>query len=139
MEDGSGKFLHSKEDVTQGNPLAMNTYDIGVLPLISEIRVAHNHVTHPWYTDEAGAGGTLEHILAHFQDMQARGLPRGYFPEPTKIILVMAPRNVPRAEKFFRGMGVKIVTGSRYLRGFVGDRAQRRSGWPIRLRDGQSP
>ena len=34
----------------------------------------------------------------------------------------MAPRKVARAEEFFLGMGMKIVTGSRYLGGFVGDR-----------------
>ena len=27
------------------------------------------------------------------------------------------------AEEFFRGMGLKIVTGSRYLGGFIGDGA----------------
>ena len=32
--DGSGHFLHSKEGVTQGYPLAMIAYGIGVLPLI---------------------------------------------------------------------------------------------------------
>ena len=31
-EDGSGHFLHSKEGVTQEDPLAMIAYDIGVLP-----------------------------------------------------------------------------------------------------------
>ena len=55
--------------------------------------------------------------------MQARGLPRGYFPEPTKSVLVVAPRNVPRVEEFFQGVGVKIVKDSRYLRIFVGDGA----------------
>ena len=53
--------------------------------------------------------------------MQARGPPRGYLPEPTKSILVVAPRNVSRAEDFFQGMGIKVVTGSCYLGGFVGD------------------
>ena len=53
--------------------------------------------------------------------MQARGAPRGYFPETTKSILAVAPRNVPRVEEFFRGMRVKIVTGRRYLGGFVKD------------------
>ena len=37
--------------------------------------------------------------------------------------MVVAPQNVARAEEFFRGRGMKIVTGSRYLGDFIGDRA----------------
>ena len=55
--DGSGHFLHIKEGVTQGDPLAMITYGIGVLPLIWELRDPHPRVTQPWYADDAGAGG----------------------------------------------------------------------------------
>ena len=119
MENGSGHFLHIKEGVTKGYPLSMIAYGIGVLTLIRDLQDAHSRVTQPWYAYDAEAGGKFGHILEHFQDLQARGLPRGYFPEPTKIILVMAPQNVARAEEFFRGMGAKIVTGSWYLRGFV--------------------
>ena len=36
-EGGSGHFLHSKEVLTQGEPLVMITYVIGVLPLIREL------------------------------------------------------------------------------------------------------
>ena len=35
--DGSGHFLHSKEGVTQGEPLAVIEYGIGFLPLIREL------------------------------------------------------------------------------------------------------
>ena len=59
------------------------------------------------------------HILEHFQDLQARGPPRGYFPDPTNSILFVALRNVAWAEELFRGMGVNIVTGSWYLGVFV--------------------
>ena len=97
----------------------MIAYGIGVLPLIRELWEAHPRVTQPRYADDAGTGGKFEHILDHFNDMQARGPSRGYFPEPTKSILVVDPRNLPRVENFFHGMGVKIVTGSRYLGGFV--------------------
>ena len=55
-------------------------------------------------------------------DLQARGGPWSYFSEPTKSILVVAPRNVAREEKFFRGMGMTVVTASRYIGGFISKR-----------------
>ena len=69
----------------------MIAYDIGVLPLIRELRNAHPRVTHPWYADDTGAGGTFQQIMELFRDLQARGPARGYYPEPTKSILVVAP------------------------------------------------
>ena len=76
-EDGSGNFLHRKEGLTQEEPLAMIAFGIGVLPLIRELQEAPPRVTQPWYADDTGAGGIFERILAHFEDMQARGPPRG--------------------------------------------------------------
>ena len=89
--------MHSKEGVTQGDPLAMIAYGIGVLPLIRELREAHPRVTQPWYADDTGAGGTFTEVQAHFQDLQVRGPARGYYPELTKSILVVTPGNVARA------------------------------------------
>ena len=42
---------------------------------------------------------------------------RNYF------ILVIYKSNVLRAHEFFQGMGLKVVTGSRYLGVFIGDSA----------------
>ena len=61
-------------------------------------------------------------IMYRFRDLQLRGPARGYYPEPTKSILVVAERNVPRANEYFHEMGIQVVTGSRYLGGFVGER-----------------
>ena len=61
-EDGSGHFLHRKEGVTQGDPLAMIAYGISILPLIRELRGAHPRVTQPWYADDAGEGSKFQHI-----------------------------------------------------------------------------
>ena len=58
---------------------------------------------------------------AHLRYFQARGPPRGYYLEPTKSILVVAPRNVAWAEEFFRGVGIKVMTGHRYLGVFIGE------------------
>ena len=46
--------------------------------------------------------------------------PRGYFLGYNKIILVMYPQNILKAETLFRGSGLQVVTGIRYLGGFVG-------------------
>ena len=61
--------------------------------------------------------------MEHFRDLQARGPPRGYLPEPTKSVLVVPPHNVARAEEFFCDMGKNIVTGSWYIWIFVRNRA----------------
>ena len=35
--------------------------------------------------------------------------------------MVVAPRNVARADEFFLGMGLKVVMGSHNLGGFIGE------------------
>ena len=35
---------------------------------------------------------------------------------------MVSEQNVPQAKEYFRGMGVQVVTGSRYLGGFVEER-----------------
>ena len=73
--------------------------------------------------------------MARLKDFQARGPPRGYFLDLTKILLVVASRNVDRGEEFFREMGLQVVTGSRYLGGFIRDRAAEKS-WLARKVEG---
>ena len=51
-----------------------------------------------------------------------QGPSQGYYLEPTKRILVVAPGNVAREEDLFRGLGIKVVTGHRYLGGYIGDK-----------------
>ena len=67
--DGSGHFFHSKEGVTQGDPLSMIAYGIGVLPLIQELRESHPRVTQPCYADYTGAGRKFQQIQEHFRDL----------------------------------------------------------------------
>ena len=42
--DGYSHFLHSKEGVTQGYPLAIIAHGIGILPLINELCATHPQV-----------------------------------------------------------------------------------------------
>ena len=124
MGDGSGHFLNIKEGVNQGDTLAMIVYGIGVLPLIRKLRGAHPWVTQPWYNDDTGAGGKFPNIMEHLRDLQERVPAQGYYPEPTKIILVVAPAIVAQTEEHFRGLRIRVVTGHHYLGGYIGDKEE---------------
>ena len=64
-EDGSYHFLYRKEGVNQGDPLAMITYGIGVLPLIRELQDAQPRITQTWYAGDVGEGVSFGNILDH--------------------------------------------------------------------------
>ena len=80
--NGAAVFLHSREGMTQGDPLAMVAYGIGVLPPIKKMRVAYPDVTHPWYADDAGSLGTFNNIGLYFNSLKTFGQDCGYFPKP---------------------------------------------------------
>ena len=119
--DRPSHFLRIKEGITQGVPLAMISYAIGTLPLVHDIYAAHPQVAQLWYMDDVDAGGKLEALCEHMWDILMRGYPRGYFPDPTKGILVIPLQNVQMSEDHFRGMVVRVVTGSIYIGSFTGD------------------
>ena len=115
--DGSGHFLHRKEGVTQGYPLTMIAYDIGVIPLIRELQGSHPLVTKPWYTDDTKEGGKFGHILEHLWDLQARGPARGYYLEPTKKLCGRGPRECIPSRRVLSGGGHPSGDGTPLPRG----------------------
>eukprot|EP00978_Attheya_sp_CCMP212_P020015 scaffold56827_cov52-Attheya_sp.AAC.2 len=85
-------------------------YGLMMLPLIKQLKREHPNVSQPWYADDARAGGKFTAIRNMFERLQELGPARGYFPEPSKSILV-------------------ITTGNRYLGGFVGEAAPQEEEW----------
>ena len=59
-ENGMAIFMHSREGVTQGEPLNMVTYLIGVLLLIKCLKEDYRDVTQTWYAANAGALGIFD-------------------------------------------------------------------------------
>ena len=72
LKNGNGVviFLHSREGVTQRDPLAMVTYVIGVILLEKFLKVVYPEVTQPRYADDAGALGMFDNIGLYFNSLK---------------------------------------------------------------------
>ena len=127
-ENGLAIFIFSKEGVTQGDPLAMAAYGILLLPLIRQLQDEIPDVNQPWYADDAGAGGKFCAIQEYFEQLQELGPSRGYFPEPTKSILVVQGHTKELAASYFKDLKFKVTTGLQYLGGFIG-KASAQQAW----------
>ena len=84
-------------------------------------------------------GGEFGHILEHFQDLQAKETPEGYFLEPTKIILVMACKMWQGRRSSSVEWGWRFLLGVGTL-GFLSETGQpSKAGWWRRYRGGHTP
>ena len=78
-------------------------------------------ITHTWYSDNAGALGTFDHLENFFKSLKRNGPALRYLPNPTKSILVMHPQNLKAGDEFGRRHGFKVRTGGNYLGSYIGD------------------
>ena len=113
LRNGNGKasFLNSKEGVTQGGPLSMIVYRIGILPLIKNIKQKIPDITQPWYADYSGALGTFARIEIYF-DLLTRQVPHRYYPKQSKSVLIVHLENLEDGKVFGARHGFKLCTGA---------------------------
>ena len=62
MLRGSSDYLHSKEDITQGDPLSMFIYAVATLPLIHSLQ-DHSQI---WYADDPLVAAALSNLYDWF-------------------------------------------------------------------------
>ena len=60
----SGEILALNEGTTQGDPLAMSMYTVGIMPLIHELQPTGTKQV--WFADDATGGGTLKEVMLHW-------------------------------------------------------------------------
>ena len=56
-----------------------------------------------------------------FDRLLSEGPAYGYFPKSSRTVLIVQASILQRARDLFHDLGVKVVTGSRFLGGFVGE------------------
>ena len=71
-----GEVLSSQEGTTQGDPLTMCMYAIGILPLICSLQSSGTKQV--WYADDATGGGTLEVVKIWWDHLISSGQAYGY-------------------------------------------------------------
>jgi hypothetical protein len=120
--NGTGAFLHSKEGFTQGDPLSIFAYSVGILPLICQLKAKFPKVEQLWYADDSG-------IRRFFNRLVEIGPNFGYCPEATQSILVVPQHSLEAAQVSFFDLNFKITTGSCYLGKFIGEDSDLTGDW----------
>lgn len=62
MNGDKAQWIFSMAGITQGDPLSMILYGLGLLPLCRSLRSLVPDTIQPWYADEAGVGGSMSTI-----------------------------------------------------------------------------
>ena len=114
-----GEVILSSEGMTQGDPLAMAIYAIGILPLIHHLN--QQLCTQVWYADDAAVGGSLSALREWWDDLCSSGPMFGYYPNASKSWLVLKDEPAALASSIFGGTDINLTTeGHRYLGSVIG-------------------
>ena len=79
--------MTSTEGTTQGDPLAMAMYGIGIIPLIELMQKPN--ITQKRYADDGSTAGDLKSIRAILDKLDAHGKAFGYNVKPSKCQLIV--------------------------------------------------
>jgi hypothetical protein len=127
---GTDEILLSKEGCTQGDPFAMHFYALGINPCFFEVNKVVTQkggsVQEVKFADDASAAGKLLDVVSWVEALVDIGPKYGYFPEPSKSVLVVKDKEglVEKAREVFAAFkGLEIVSHHKFLGGCVGEQA----------------
>ncbi len=101
-----GAEISSRGGSTQGDPLAMPLYALGITPLIQRV---HGSVTQAWYPDDAQGGGDLISLRNWWDLIVANG--PSYFANASKIVLLVKAEYLQEAQNIFAGSEYSCLKG----------------------------
>ena len=117
-----GMELQSEEGATQGDPLAMPEYGIGITPLLDAIKdEITSEIKQVAFADDIGGAGSLCQLQLWWNNIERIGPLIGYYPNGAKSWLIVKPAFENEAKNIFSGTEIQITTdGLKYLDGYIG-------------------
>ena len=128
MKNGNGtaSFIHIRESVTEGYPFAMVVYGIGVTLMVKKPKVKFPDVTQRWYTDDSSAPSMFANIKLYVNSLKLFGPGCGYYPKPSKTILIVHQNNLKYGKRFGLRHEFKVFTAACYLGSLIRDDKSKR-------------
>ena len=119
-----GIELRSEEGTTQGDPSAMATYALALVPLMNILHQIENAALEVAFADDITGAGSLEKLLTWWMQLLESGPKYGYFPKSSKSYLIVKEEHYERAQQMFAGTGINVTSaGKRHLGAVIGSQA----------------
>ena len=113
--------LKSEEGTTQGDPIAMAAYALGLSVLQNKISQNNTGAKHIAYADDLVGAGKLQEIKNLWDEICKHGPPLGYNPNATKSCLIVKEEMKDLATDIFKNTGITITTeGQKHLGAVIG-------------------
>ena len=123
MHLSSGEIIWSKEGTTQGDPLGMTMYALGMAPLIQKLNLKCPSVNQLWFAEDSSAASSLKNLLEWWESLLELGPSFGYEVNVKKCWLVVKPHLHDQALSLFHNTGLQIsVNGCPYLGAAIGQK-----------------
>ena len=118
-----GKEISSREGTTQGDPTAMATYALGLVPLINKLLdiEVENRPKMVAFADDLTGAGSLKQLQNWWNKLLDVGPKYGYFPKPSKSYVIVKDKNFEQAKNMFSGTNINVTSaGKRHLGAVIG-------------------
>ena len=107
-----GKVVASDERTTQGDPMAMPIYAIGIIPLLNMIKDEGNissRVRHVAFGDDLAGGGSLKELRSWRENINKFGPLLGYYPKASKLWIIVKINKYDETVKEFQDTNLNIT------------------------------
>ncbi|XP_076042251.1 uncharacterized protein LOC143026133 [Oratosquilla oratoria] len=115
------EITKSAEGTTQGDPVAMAMYALGLMHLQQKIQYEDTRVKQVAYADDLTGAGKVADLKKWWDLVLAHGPGLGYIPNAKKSVLIVKPEYFNNAKILFENSGVNVTKeGERHLGTVIG-------------------